>query len=60
MALLLLYLAILGAITACGRGDDDYGQFTPPAGEFTSVSAGDNHACGVKRDGTVACWGYEQ
>ena len=25
--------------------------------EFASVSAGDFHTCGVKRDGAVACWG---
>ena len=34
-----------------------YGQSTPPAGTFTEVSAGDYHTCGVKTDGTVACWG---
>ena len=31
----------------CGRGN----------GAFASVSAGSWHNCGVKRDGTVACWG---
>ena len=30
---------------------------TPPAGEFTSVSAGYVHTCGVRDDGSVACWG---
>ena len=30
----------------------------PPAGAFTQVSAGDYyHTCGLKSDGTVACWG---
>ncbi len=33
------------------------GQATPPAGTFTQVSAGVVHTCGVKTDGTVACWG---
>jgi alpha-tubulin suppressor-like RCC1 family protein len=28
-----------------------------PAGSFTQVSAFQNHACGVKSDGSVACWG---
>jgi hypothetical protein len=31
--------------------------FPPPAGTFTSVSAGQNIVCGVKTDGTIACWG---
>ena len=29
----------------------------PPGGEFISVSAGDDHTCGVRTDGSVACWG---
>ena len=29
----------------------------PTAGSFVSVSAGVNHTCGVKSDGSVACWG---
>jgi alpha-tubulin suppressor-like RCC1 family protein len=38
-------------------GYDDYGQATPPAGSFQSVSAGSEHTCGVKSDGSVECWG---
>jgi hypothetical protein len=34
-----------------------YGQATPPPGEFTQVSAGPWHACGVTTSGTVLCWG---
>ena len=30
----------------------------PPAGSFSQVSAGGEHTCGLKSDGTVACWGY--
>ena len=29
----------------------------PASEEFSSVSAGGSHACGVKTDGSVACWG---
>ena len=29
----------------------------PPEGQFTSVSAGSGHTCGVKRDGGIVCWG---
>ena len=29
----------------------------PPAGRFLSVSAGVLHACGVRTDKTVTCWG---
>ena len=46
--------------TAACWGNDDYGQARPPAGEFASVSAGEEaHTCGVMRDGTVACWGND-
>ena len=39
--------------------EDDYysGQANPPEGKFQSVSAGSFHTCGVKTDGSVACWG---
>jgi len=63
--------ARVGAVSAGGRhtcgvktdgslacwGLDDYGQATPPAGQFTQVSAGFLHTCGVKTDGSLACWG---
>ena len=38
-------------------GRNDYGQATPPDGEFASVSAGNEHTCGVKLYDAVACWG---
>ncbi len=31
----------------------------PPAGSFSQVATGDTHTCGVKQDGTVACWGSD-
>ncbi len=39
-----------GASNACG-------QATPPAGTFTAVSAGGFHACGLRTNGALACWG---
>ena len=41
-------------VLGLGGGD---GQASPPEGEFTSVSAGRNHTCGVKIDGSVAWLG---
>ena len=35
----------------------DYVRITAPEGRFTSVSAGRDHICGVRTDGSVACWG---
>ncbi len=43
-----------GTAPACWG--DDAGH---AAGEFASVSAGWSHTCGVRRDGSVACWGYD-
>ena len=28
--------------------------------EFASVSAGESHTCGVRMDGSVACWGSNE
>ncbi len=39
-------------------GRQHQGQATPPAGTFTAVSAGLYHTCGVRTNGTLACWGY--
>jgi alpha-tubulin suppressor-like RCC1 family protein len=41
-----------------GRARDlaDLGQ-TPPAEKFSQISAGGSHVCGIKPDGSVACWG---
>src|SRR5262249_18309446 len=42
----------------CFGNDDEFGQLDPPAGPFTQVSAGGWHACGIRPDGTVECWGF--
>ena len=33
------------------------GKYPPPEGGFHSVSSGASHSCGVRRNGSVACWG---
>ncbi len=35
----------------------NYGQAAPPAGTFAQIAAGKITTCGVKTDGTIACWG---
>ena len=45
-----------------GHPEEPSGVFTghtdAPDGVFTAISAGGGHSCGIKADGTVACWGY--
>ena len=41
-------------------GHDEYGQASPPGGEFDSLSAGQFYACGVRVDGSVNCWGHDE
>jgi len=38
-------------------GQNDFGQATPPSGEFTHVSMGSLHSCAVGTDQQVRCWG---
>ena len=38
-------------------GNDDEGQATVPAGQFTQVVAGDSHGCAIGADGAIRCWG---
>lgn len=49
-------------VNTCGDiecwGRNDYGQASPPAGDFAQVAAGALHTCGLKNDGSVQCWGH--
>ena len=38
-------------------GFDDFGQATPPTGEFIQVSGSYDYTCGVRSDGKLVCWG---
>lgn len=41
---------------ACwGSDPNGIGRTTPPAGTFGAVTVGNNHACAIATDGTVAC-----
>jgi hypothetical protein len=44
----------------CGANPTHYGQALPPSGTFKQVSVGSYHACAVRTDGTLACWGAGQ
>ena len=44
-----------GSVTCWG--DNEKGQATAPEGEFTSVSGGLYHTCGLRQDGSIVCWG---
>ena len=40
--------------------EDDNDSIKPPDGQFLAVAVGDEgHACGVRANGTIACWGNE-
>ena len=56
----LLSLSLAGSASAAAppTGNADVSIATAPAGAVAgSVDVGGLHACGVKTDGTVACWG---
>lgn len=44
------------APTECGA-EALHGQSDPPGGVFRTVEAGTLNACGIRSDGTLACWG---
>ena len=40
-------------------GTNYYGESSPPAfADFVQLACGPNSACGVRRGGVLACWGY--
>ncbi len=51
----------LGCALGAGGAATCWGYFpaeTPPAGvSFQQVTAGEYHACGIRLDGAIACWG---
>jgi hypothetical protein len=40
-------------------GNTQYQSKTTPDGEFTEVGVGAYHACGLRDDKTIDCWGHE-
>ena len=49
------------ALQTSGRiscwGGDDYGQSSPPSGEYTAISSGEDGSCALRDDGAAVCWG---
>ena len=41
---------------AC-RGNNLFGQSSPPDERFASISSGGWHSCGLRHDGVAICWG---
>ena len=46
-----------GELACWGDNGHDWGNVFPPEGTFKSVSLGYGHACAIKMDDTVVCWG---
>ena len=46
-----------GSELVCWGRADLYDVTIPPTGSFDSVTLGETHACALKSDGTVECWG---
>ena len=52
-------LPLLGGATIVGEAVA-LNKPLPPGDGFSSVSVGSSHACAVKTDGTVLCWGSDE
>jgi len=42
---------------ACAGHRYNFGQSVSPSGAFRAVAVGQNHSCGIKTGGALACWG---
>ena len=53
------WLAVRSRRVTGTRGDSNSTdpRSRPPVGTFSQVGVGGDHACGVRTDGTVVCWG---
>ena len=49
-----------GELPLCDTEWARTGQADPPAGQFSAVAAGGEHSCGLRTDGTIACWGRNE
>jgi hypothetical protein len=49
--------AVKSGAVDCWGSSNIFGQLTPPAGVFSSVTPGGNYFCGLQTNGDVACWG---
>ena len=55
----------IGQATTEPEATEEADRITPPSGgagdrELAFVSAGSAHTCGVRRDGSVVCWGWDE
>jgi alpha-tubulin suppressor-like RCC1 family protein len=58
----------VGTFHGCARTDEGdvrcwgyHGERTrPPADRLRALDAGDHYTCGIRRDGSLACWGAEE
>lgn len=61
---LVLCLTVTGCVTMPQTPASELGADAMPEEEgfvaFTAVSAGHEHTCGVRTDGTLACWGWNE
>src|SRR3990172_4389445 len=55
---LLTLAALLFSGNSAGADSDSILGSDDPSVVGSTVSAGNGHTCGVRTDGTLACWGY--